>query len=340
MSAPEELQAELDFLFMTTDNGVVVADAGGKISRMNPALGQMLHLPPEKCLGQEPQQAFKVRGLVELLTQRGERAADVRLPKKRLAVGIGTDLPGGGRIVILQDVTEQKDLESRREALVAAIAHDLRNPISAIGGFADLAARSGDLNEKQDKYLARVRQTAAKLDKIILPLVDLAWIEAGMPLRHEPCRLGIIIHEATGKVADFAREKKITIAISTQEPMPVVMGDPGRLLEVVYNLLHNAVLYSPPEVTVAVHAFEHEDEVWCTVADPGPGIPKEDLDKIFDRMYRSSDETVRDLPGGGLGLTVARTIVQRHGGTIWAESEYGRGSTFTFVLPSARGSDS
>ncbi len=336
MAAENDLQAALDFLFHTTSDGVVITDAGGRVSRVNPALGQMLRIPLEDCLGREPKEAFKQRDLVDLLIGRGEQSREVRLPKKRLAVGMATDLLDGGRIAVLHDVTEQHDVESRREALVSAIAHDLRNPISALGGFADLVARSGELNEEQDKFLTRVRQTADKLNKLILPLVELAWIEAGMPLRHEPCRLGVLIYEAVGRLAEMAREKKITIAISTQEPMPLVMGDPERLLQVVYNLLHNAVLYSPREVTVAVHAFEHGEEVMCTVADPGPGIREGDLEQIFDRMYRSSDESVRDLPGSGLGLTLARVIVERHGGRIWAESEYGRGSTFTFVLPSAQ----
>jgi signal transduction histidine kinase len=86
-----------------------------------------------------------------------------------------------------------------------------------------------------------------------------------------------------------------------------------------------------------VHAYQQAAEVFCTVADPGPGIPDEELDIIFTRLYRS--ESVRDLPGGGIGLTLARTVIERHGGVIWAESEYGRGSTFTFVLPSARPDD-
>lgn len=336
MAVETDRQAELEFVFHATSNGIVITDAGGRIVLVNPAFAHMLRLAAEDCIDRTPQDALKQRELVDLLTKRGEHTASVRLPKKRLAVCMATDLPGGGRVAVLQDVTEQQDLESRREALVTAIAHDLRNPISAIGGFADLVARSGALTAQQEKYLDRVRQTAAKLNKIILPLVDLAWIEAGMPLRHEPCRLGVLIHEAVGRLADMAREKRITIAISTQEPMPVVMGDPDRLLEAVYNLLHNAILYSPTEVTVAVHAYQQDEEVVCTVADPGPGIPEVELDLIFDRLYRSSDEAVRDLPGGGLGLTVARTIVERHGGKIWAESDYGRGSVFTFILPSAR----
>ncbi len=100
-------------------------------------------------------------------------------------------------------------------------------------------------------------------------------------------------------------------------------------------MLHNAILYSHEEQSVAIHAWQGGEYVYCSVADQGIGIMPGELEQVFDRMYRSNDEYVRNLPGGGLGLTIAQTIVNRHGGKIWAESEYGRGSIFTFVLPLA-----
>ncbi len=330
-------EAAFEFVFHATNNGIVLTDADGVIRRINPALAGMLLLSIDECLGQRPAVVFRTRhGLVELLAKHGEQVRQIRLPKKRLAFGTGVDLPDGGRVAVVQDITEQEDLESRRSALVDAIAHDLKNVISALTGFADLVEKAGPLNERQRQFLHRVLQNANKLNGVILPLVDLAWIEAGMPFRHEPCRLGILIHQAVSQLSDMAREKSITIAISTQEPMPVVIGDPERLQQVVYTLLHNAILYSPREVTVVVHAYQQGAEVICTVADPGPGIPAAELDLIFNRLYRSEDEAVRDLPGGGIGLTLAQAVVTRHGGDIWAESEHGKGSTFTFVLPSAR----
>ncbi len=337
MATKVEFSTAFEFLFYTTRSGVVITDAEGCVARVNPALAGMLSIPMDKCLGQRPATVFaRRRGLVELLTKTGEQTRQIVLPKRRLAIGTAVSLSNGRRMAIVEDITEQEDLDSRRETLVGAIAHDLRNSIAAISGFADLVDKMGELNPKQARFLTRLRETSGKLNDVILPLVDLAWVEAGMPLHHEPCRLGILIHQAVGALSQMARTKSITIAISTQEPMPVVMGDPERLEQVVYSLLHNAILYSPPEVTVAVHAYQQGQEVICTVADPGPGIKAEELDLIFSRLYRSKDETVRDLPGCGLGLTLARTVVQRHGGAIWAESEYGRGSTFTFVLPSAR----
>src|SRR5690606_8346033 len=127
--------------------------------------------------------------------------------------------------------------------------------------------------------------------------------------------------------------RRMTIAISIQSPMPSIMGDPDRIQIAIHNILHNAIIYSHPEQTVAVHAWSDTHEAYCSVADQGIGIADDELELIFDRLYRSRDEQVQAIPGGGLGLTIARTIIMRHGGDMWASSNLGEGSTFTFVLP-------
>jgi len=236
-------------------------------------------------------------------------------------------------LLIWHDVTEKRELESRREALVKAMSHDLRNPINAITGFADLVEKFGDLNEQQQKFLKRAQQTTTKLYEMLETLVDLAWVEAGMPLEHRPIQLRDLINSAVDSVSTMARQHKVIIAVSVQNPMPMIVGDPKRLEFAVYSLLHNAILYSHPEQTVAIHGWGDDHEVYCSVADRGIGISDDEIELIFDRMYRSRDLEVQEKPGGGLGLTMAKTIIERHGGDIWATSNLGEGSTFTFVLP-------
>jgi signal transduction histidine kinase len=332
----DALRARYDYLFRTTSDGLIGLDAEGQIVRINPAGAAMLRVTPEACLGLLPAAAFKGnRVLINLLTLHDDVTYDVRLPERRLAVGFGKTLPDGGRMVVLQDVTERRDLESRREALARTIAHDLRNPITAIEGFAELVEKYGDVSDPQARFLKRIRQTSQKLYDLIGTLVDLAWIEAGLPLEHVPVQLSGLIDRVVVELAPFARVRQVTIAISRQDPMPIVVGDPARLQLVIYHLLHNAILYSGPELSVAIHCWQDAEQAFCSVADQGIGIVPSELEQIFDRMYRSSDEHVRALPGGGLGLTIARTIIDRHGGHIWAESTYGHGSTFTFALPLA-----
>jgi signal transduction histidine kinase len=323
-----------EFIVRTTNNGVLIADKSLLLTYINPAAAAMISMTPEQIIGKSPKQAFgKNQALINLFMRTGEQKLDVRLPRQRLAQGIAETMATGERVVMLHDVTETRDIENRRDMLSKAIAHDLRNPISAISGFADLILRFGELNEQQAKYLLRIKQTSTKLHDMVKSLVDLAWIEAGMPLAHVPIRLDELIQKAVKELSDTAHKQKLGIAISLQKPLPVVMGDPVRLQLVIHNILHNAIIYSKPEGNIVIHGWGDENEIYCSIADRGIGIADTELEMIFDRMYRSRDERVTDIHGGGIGLTVAKTIIKRHGGDLWASSNFDEGSTFTFVLP-------
>lgn len=324
-----------EFVFRSVGDGLMIASAADKrITHMNPAAASMLQVPTEDIIGTTPREKFKKHpNLINLFEREGDQTLDVRLPRRRLAIGIASTMPTGGRIVVLQDVTEKRDLETRREMLIKSIAHDLRNPIAAIGGFSDLVGKFGDVNEQQQKFLTRIKQTTTKLHDMSELLVELAWIEAGMPLMHIPIRLSDAIQKAILTVEVLAQKHQIGLAVSLQNPLPVVMGDPNRLHMVIYHLLHNAILYSVAEGNIVIHAWGDENEVYCSIADQGIGINEDEFELVFDRMYRSRDARVREIPGGGIGLTLARTIVRRMGGDLWATSNLDHGSTFTFVLP-------
>jgi two-component system, OmpR family, sensor histidine kinase ResE len=326
-----------EYIFRTTSDGIIITDEAGVVQRINPAAAAMLAVTVDEvrdklaseCLYSDP-------GIKLLFTRDAEYTAQVRLPHRRFGLGICMITADKHRLVVIQDITEKRELDSRRESLSHTIAHDLRNPLSAISGFAELVAKFGELTPQQQKFLTRIRQTSSKIHDMAKPLVDLAWIEAGMPLAHRPVQMSEIIDHAVRELSFIAQANKVTIATSVQNPMPMVMGDPERLKIVIYNLLHNAVIYSQEEQPVVIHAWSDEQEVFCSVADRGIGIANDELDLVFDRMYRSRDERVREMAGGGLGLTVAKTIIGRHGGDIWAASTLGEGSTFTFVMPTAQ----
>jgi signal transduction histidine kinase len=305
--------------------------------RFNPAAAAMLRIVPSEALGQHTAVLFKQRpDLIRLFNQPGEQQSEVILPNKRIATGVGADRPGG-RIVLLHDITERADLDSRREALIRSVAHDLRNPLNALSGYADLVSKFGELNAEQTKFLDRIQQTVKKLYDLSDTLVDLAWIEAGMALEHKPVALAHLIYEAVQELEYEARQRHITIVLSTQDPIPTVIGDPRRLRQAIYCLLENAVRYSLADGNIAIHAWQDGPVVYVSVGDQGIGISQADQELIWDRMWRSADERVRQIPGGGIGLTFARAIIQRHGGNIWAESELDLGTTVTFMLPLAEG---
>lgn len=338
MTIDSDYVVQLDFLFQTAAEGILLTDADGYLTRFNPAAAAMLWIVPSDALGQHTAVLFKQRpDLIRLFNQSGEQQAEINLPHKRIATGVGADRPHGGRIVLLHDVTERAALDSRREALIRSLAHDLRNPLNALIGYADLVSKFGELNAEQSKFLGRIDQTVKKLYDLSESLVDLAWIEAGMALEHKPVALARLIHEAVETLEDEARQRGITIVLSTQDPIPTVIGDPRRIRQAISYLLENAVRYSLPDSNVAIHAWQDGPVVYCSVGDQGIGISETDQEHMWDRMWRSADERVRQIHGGGIGLTFARAIVHRHGGQIWADSELGFGTTVTFMLPLAEG---
>ncbi|MCC6614702.1 MAG: PAS domain-containing protein [Anaerolineae bacterium] len=322
------------YLFERIADGVLVIDAEGIIEALNPAATAMLGVTGEQAREKRASTLFRNNAsLLNLLNRPGEQVLDVHLPRRRLALGITSTLDGGGRLIILQDVTEQRKLDMHRQELIQRMAHDLRNPLMAMSGFAELIETMGELSPQQQHFVTRLRQTTSKLYDVAAELVDLVWIEAGLPLQHRPLRLQEQIAQAITSLSALAEEQHVVIAFSVQDPLPLVIGDPDRLCMALSQLLKNAILYSEPESTVAIHAWGDGFDLYCSVADKGIGISDNELYLVFDRLYRSNDSRVQAIPGGGLGLTLAKKIILRHGGDIWAASNLGKGSTFTFVLP-------
>ncbi len=325
-------------LFQNISDGAIVADPNGFLLRINPSAAGMLRVVPDECLGKQCTLVFEDHPiLIDLLGSCEHSTQKMPLPGQRTAVGISHLQGDGSRLVLLQDITERDELASRRDQLVRNIAHDLRSPISAITGFGELIGMSGPMTAEQQHYLTRLRQTARKLSTLVDTLVDLAWVESGMPMDRLPVQMDQILPQAVSELAEEAQKKAIAVQLEIIPPIPTVIGDSMRLKQVVFNVLDNAITYSPAGQTVDIQAMQADHEFCCTVVDRGIGISETDLPLIFDRLYRSQDETVRDIPGGGIGLTMARLILRRHGGTIHAESVYGQGSTFTFTLPTAEG---
>ncbi|MEP7288087.1 MAG: PAS domain-containing sensor histidine kinase [Chloroflexota bacterium] len=328
-------RSQFNLLFNTISDGVIILDHTGVLLRINPAAAGMLRCTPEEIYAKPPDSVFgDLPDLLDLLLGNDPLTRHVVLPANRIALGIAETQPEGGRLVVLQDITEREELDSRREQLIATIGHDLRNPSAAIFGFAELVTLYGPLNAEQDRFVARIAQTATKLQHVAYSLVDLAWVESGMPLQNLPVDLGQVIEQAIVGLEGEAHVKQITITLEVQ-PSIVVMGDAMRLQQVVYNLLNNAILYSDSGQPILIKAIAQQGKAQVSVADHGIGMTTDDLDQIFTRMYRAESEAVRNVPGGGVGLTMARVILKRHGGSIKANSTVGEGSTFSFTLPLA-----
>lgn len=221
-----------------------------------------------------------------------------------------------------------------RDAFLGIVSHDLRNLLSGMVGFATLIAK-GMSRENYDEnvviYAQRIQRTGAHMNRLVGDLVDVASIEAGvLAVRREVADPAAVVAEAVEHFQAQASAKGVSLTAALATSLPVVSFDPARILQVLVNLVSNAIKFTPPQGKVGVEVDCSGGELRFAVTDTGLGIPANKLEAVFERFLQVID---RDPRGVGLGLFISKCIVQGHGGRIWAESTPGTGSTFCFTLP-------
>jgi signal transduction histidine kinase len=216
--------------------------------------------------------------------------------------------------------------------VVAIVAHDLRTPLNAISMGAALLQDESQGGQFQAEALAIIRRAARRMDRLISDLLDSGRLDAGRTLRIDaaPLQLAAVLDQACDEVRASAKAKGQTLNCEVHPDLPEVYADRDRLAQVVSNLLGNATKFTPPGGRIKVAASSEGHEVRVSVTDSGPGIPGEDLPRVFDAYWQA--QKTASL-GCGLGLKIARAIVQSHGGRMWAESPPGAGATFSFTVP-------
>lgn len=229
--------------------------------------------------------------------------------------------------------SEMEGLERLRRDLVANVSHELKTPISALR--ARLENLLDGVEQPNPALLAVMLHQAERLSRLVDELLDLSRLESGdVPLELEPVRLGPLVDRVVGEIEVSRPERSVRIQNQVSNDLPSVSADRERIHQVLFNLLDNAHRFSPPGGVVIVRAVGEDGSCEVSVQDAGPGIPKEHLPLVFERFYRVDPSRSREDGGTGIGLAIARSVVEAHGGRIWAESSATGGSTFRFVLPS------
>jgi two-component system phosphate regulon sensor histidine kinase PhoR len=242
-----------------------------------------------------------------------------------------------GVVLVLHDISDLRRLERVRRDFVANVSHEFKTPLTAIQGFAETLL-GGALEDAQNsrRFLEIIRDHAARLGRLTDDLLKLSQMEAGkVELDLRPLAVADLIDSCVETARLKAAHKQLALIVDVAPALPAVRADSIRLREVLQNLLDNAVQYTPAGGRITVRAVKHNGEVSVSVADTGIGIPRLELDRIFERFYRVDAARSREAGGTGLGLSIARHLVEAHGGRISVDSEVGRGSTFTVVLPAA-----
>lgn len=337
-------------------DGVLFADEEGEITVFNAAAERLLGIPRQLALGYSvdgfigslslPGEAWKeiprrwaemrnrpeIVSFVEQQYEVDDRTFNVRLAP---VIGDGRFL---GTVAVWRDVTKDVELNRAKSAFVSSVTHELRIPLTSIKGYADLVLMEaiGPLNEKQADFMKTIQRNVDRLAALVNDLLDISRVETGrVRLKLEKVDLNRVTADVIAALLPRADEKAQTLMNHVPADLPCVRADADRVVQVLVNLIGNAIAYTPEKGTVQVLGRLQDGKVQVDVVDNGVGIAAEEQAKIWERFYRSDHPAVSEQQGTGLGLPIARSLIELQGGKVWLESELGVGSTFSFTLPVA-----
>ncbi|MCS6845724.1 MAG: cell wall metabolism sensor histidine kinase WalK [Caldilineales bacterium] len=341
-------------------DGVVITGPDGHVRLINPSAARLLDVTPTGAIGQTFAQVVRHYQVIDLWQQCrrqqeiqvGELELDRRGIFWQVIVTPFHEAEEQGYLVIIQDLSRIRRLETVRRDFVSNISHELRTPLASLKALVE-TLRDGALDDRPaaEHFLDRMDTEVDALTQMVQELLELSRIESGqVGLRLAPTPVSAIVEPPVARLAAQAERKDLTVTVNLPDDLPLVWADAERIQQVVTNLVHNAIKFTPEGGRIEVRAragVGHEipansqraavtvdgdaPVVIVSVADTGIGIPARDLSRIFERFYKA--DRARGSGGTGLGLAIARHLVQSHRGAIWVESVEGKGSTFYFALP-------
>jgi two-component system phosphate regulon sensor histidine kinase PhoR len=343
----ERSRARLAATLANLNDGVVITDEAGAVVRLNAAASHMLGTTREEAVGEPFVVASRDHDLAGLLNA----ALATNQPRTAtVAYGRGGQVleasaqpfSGGGErlgLMVLRDVTELRRLERVRREFVANVSHELRTPLASIRAVVEtLEAGAADDPAVAGEFFRRIIGEVDHLVGLVDELLDLARLESGRAvLIAEICDPVDMLMRVVERMRTQVERAGLVIRIEVAPGLPRVWVDRGRIEQVLINLIHNAVKFTPEGGEIVIQAGVTDGKLQVSVRDTGVGITAEELPRIFERFYKT--DAARRSAGSGLGLAIAKRIVQGHGGTIWAESTPGHGATFSFTMPLAMAPD-
>lgn len=356
----ERQKRHVEAIIRNLEDGLIVLDGRRRIELLNPAAERMLGLTEAEVAGWSPADGApdpRFEALIQICQPvlPGERLwhpalldaerpghveVTVQAPERRVlkvfsSPILSPDDGPSGEVIVLHDVTREREFDQMRNDFVSTVSHELRTPLFSIKGFVELILR-GKVPDPavQREFLERVLDQANHLSAIVSDLLDVSRLEAGrMDFARSNVDLADIVRDALARLETVARSRDISLEMQAPPRLPQVSGDPRRLEQVVTNLVSNAIKFSRPGDTVSVHCQASEREVIVQVVDHGIGIPAEAIPRLFTKFYQVDASATRKAGGTGLGLFISRRIVEAHGGRIGVQSEPDHGSTFYFSIP-------
>jgi len=350
-----EEKGKTEAVLSSMGEGLLVIDAGGMISQINEAACRILDLDPGEVLGlslEDCPPRGKISLIAQMLEKKGpnpgegesarfsldlqEKVVELSLAPIRHRQGSSEE---GGVVLNLRDVTKQAELDRMKTDLISIVSHEIRSPLANIIGYIDLVLTdpSHPVREEQANFLSVAKRNGAKLAALVDDMLDLSRLEAGkVEMNSGDVDLEYLINFAVLSFRNEAANRNISLTKQVSGA-PHAAGDSDRLLQVLTNLLSNAIKYTSEGGAVEVSGESCGETVILKVTDSGIGLQPEDQARLFQRFFRVRSPETRKISGTGLGLSIAKSIVDAHGGRLTVQSEYGKGSTFSVILPAWRG---
>jgi two-component system phosphate regulon sensor histidine kinase PhoR len=342
--AISDRERKLDAILSSMSDGVLAVNMQRKVILANRAVADLFNIDEQSIIGKNQFEATRNTDLSKLLDDTidsGEpiiKEIKARPGSQRTFAVTSSPLTNQdgsplGAVAVLRDVTNLRHLEQMRQEFVANVSHELRTPLTSIKGFVEtLLAGNLDDQELTKRFLSIINGETDRMIALINDLLDLSRIESGrQPLNLGPVDLHQLFEETIMILQNKADAKQITVRNLIYDPVEVE-GDAKLLKQVAINLLDNAIKYTPEGGSVTVEAVKSPDDVEVIVSDTGVGIPAQHLDRIFERFYRVDKGRARHMGGTGLGLAIVKHIVDKHKGSICAESRVGKGTKMRLTL--------
>ena len=337
LEAVEDERNKLDTLFLHMTDGVVAYDRDGALIHCNPAASELLERSADECVYADLFEPLCPFEKVMAMQRSDFVASELTVGERTVELYFApfSDEERGGVLVVLHDVTQQRKAEERRREFVANVSHELRTPLTNIRSYAETIRDAGDElpRELENSFLDIVINESDRMTHIVQDLLTLSRLDSGRSEMNMACfDFGAAIDSVLRSIELEARRHGHELTHDYHD-LPMIMGDRGRIEQVMLNVLGNAVKYTPDGGHIRVTAGTVGERVWMEVADDGIGIPKADRSRIFERFYRVDKARSRESGGTGLGLSIATEIVQRHNGTLSLVDREGPGTTVRLELP-------
>jgi two-component system NtrC family sensor kinase len=333
-----EERSRLEATLVETVDAVVLTDSLGRIFLVNQAAGQVFRINPDRAAGRLASEVFANHPLGEMLMDPEislPSSQEITTPTERILYATISEVTDVGRVAVMQDITALKQIDRMRSQLLGTAAHDLKNPLNAIRLGADLLD-DAELSDQQRRALGMMQRATESMTNLITALLETIRVESTANVIYEPCQINDLVRRAIEDLRPLSEAKKQQIIYEQPDESLLIMGDPSRLNSVMSNLLSNAIKFTQPSGKVQISVAWDEEQVTLNVTDNGPGIPEDEIPRVFEHLFRGRinvEDPDNPIEGTGLGLALAKTVIEQHGGNIWVVSKEGEGSTFSFTLP-------